>query len=693
MREVPAIIDSVALVLGWVAVPVLVIAVGVSFVRRGRAPRTWRSWFVPIGCGAFVVAVAAGGVIAGQRAGIPWALPCTSVAMLVLVGLLLRRDERFWPGLVVLVVAYGLVGAVSVLGLSHSYAAESGGWRGVRLLVAWAGPPANPQAPNFALAATHLSLLRYGLPLGVTVAIAWVLVTRRRMSRLEQLGLVLATGALFAQVVVASTLSAVTFAAGVVAGLPLGLGLVGLLASLVMLVTVWPGAVTGIVVGLYRLVTNRDVRTAHGLVTTVRDAGGTHGSGENGASRSVEPASTSLSGFARGQVTSVRRFNIVVIVLALVVVGGLTFTSRVFLDGPNRAEITYQYVDAEVPVDGDVRREIDGSGQSIWLVTRDQRLLHFDPATERLTSVNLPVLDAFQLGDRVVTLTAEATPRVVLVGGLVGGTPVSLTPVLSLARGSNPTLAVVGNTAFVAERGGRLMAVSSKGAVVRQTKVGPLTTVLAEPPAGNRPGVLWTVQPPTADDASEGATHRAVQRDLSTLAAVSQEAVTGTEVLRWDSGLTYDTVAAAFSPRPKDTPARWVAGPQGRLDLFAAGKHVRYDFHYDTVIGVRETSAGTWLVVDDQAGVALTPRSGPASYLVRWPGAPRATPGPAPTPKPKPTAAATEPPASWRRQVAGVRPSWGTTFVAAIPVRGSRRPRRWAGRTRRAPSRAARRRR
>ncbi|MEO7000135.1 MAG: hypothetical protein ABI112_18820 [Terracoccus sp.] len=636
MPEVTTIIDSVARVLGWAAVPVLAIAVGVSFMRHDRAPLTWRSWLVPIGASAFVVAVAAAGVVAGQRAGLLWEVPWTSVVAIVLVGLLLRRDERFWAGLPVLVVAYGLVGWVSILGFSHNYAADSGGWRGVRLLVAWAGPEANPQAPNFEFAVAHLSILLYGIPLAMTVAIAWVLATRRGMSRLEQVSLVLLTGAFFAEVIVGSTLSAVTFAAGVVAGLPLGLSLAGLLASLVMLITVAPGAVTGIVVGVRRLVTTRDVRTAHGLATTLRDAGGAHALGAPETVGSVEAAPTSLAGFVRGNVTLVRRFNIVVIVLAVVVVGGLTFTYRAFLGDPNQAEIAYQFVDKEQPVEGRVRREIDGSAQSMWLLTRDQRLLHFDPATERLTSVDLPVLDAFPLGDRVVALTAEATPRVVLVGGLVGDTPVTMTPVLSLVRGSNPTLAVVGNTAFVAERGGRLVAVSSKGVVVRQTTAGPLTAVLAEPAAANRPAVLWTLQPPTADDAGEGATYRAVHRDPATLAVLGQEAVTGTAVLRWASGLTYDPGSAAFSPRPKDAPARWVAGPQGRLDLAAAGTRVRYDFHYDAVIGVRETSGGTWLVVDDQAGVALTPRSVPASYLVRWPGAPKPVSTPATAPAAKP---------------------------------------------------------
>ncbi|MEP7331356.1 MAG: hypothetical protein ABI692_04620 [Terracoccus sp.] len=623
MPVVSSIIESAARVLALAAVPALAMAVVVSFVHPGKAPlRPWRPVVVVIASWVVVVAVAAVGVVAGQRAGISWPVPWTSVAALVLVGLLLRRDERFGAGLPVLVVAYGLVGWVSVLALSHSYAAEPGGWQGVRLLVAWAGPQANPQAPHFALAVTHLSIVRYGIPLAVTVAVAWVLATRTRMSRLERVALLLVSGMLLAEVIVGAALSAITVALGMVVGLPLLLGVAGLLASLLMLVTLVPGAATGIVVGVHGLVTARTAASASGLVTTLRDVDSARGGDRDPATASTGLVRSSLSRFLRGHVGLVQRLNIVVIVLAFVVVGGLTFTYRVFLGDPNRVEVTYQYVVSERPIDGQVVRALDGAAQTMWMVTRDHHLIHFDPPTQQLRTVDLAVSDARQLGDRVVALTAEPTPRVVLVGGLVKGASARVTPVLVLARGSNPTLAVVGNTAFVAERGGRLVAVSSQGAVVRQTKVGPLTAVLAEPARGQAPGVLWTLQPATADDASEGATYRAVRRNPTTLAAVGQEAVRGTDTLHWQSGLTYDTSAAAFQARPGASPVRWTAGEQGRLDLHTAKGQTRFDFHYDAVVGVGETPLGTWLVVDDAAGPALTPRADPMSYLVRWPGAP-----------------------------------------------------------------------
>ena len=623
MPEVASIIESVAGVLALAAVLVLAVAVVVSFVRPGTAPsRPWPHVALAITSCVFVVAVAAAGVVAGQRAGIPWAVPWTSVAALVLAGLLLRHDERFWAGLPVLVVAYGLLGWVSVLALSHSYSAEPGRWRGVRLLVAWGGPQANPQAPHFALAVAHLSIVAYGIPLAVTVAVAWVLATRTRMSRLERVALLLVAGLLLAEVIVGAVWSAITVAAGMVVGLPLLLGVAGLLASLLILVTAGLGAVTGIVVGVRGVVTTQAGASATGLVTTLRGVDRARGGDPDPATASSGSVRSSLSRFLRGHVGFVRHLNIVVIVLAFVVVGGLTFTYRVFLGDPNRVEVTYQYVASERPIDARVVRTLDGAAQTMWLVTRDHHLMHFDPATQQLRTVELAVSDARQLGDRVVALTAEPTPRVVLVGGLLKGAPVRVTPVLVLARGSNPTLAVVGNTAFVAERGGRLVAISSRGAVVRQGRVGPLTAVLAEPARGKAPGVLWTLQPATADDVSDGATYRAVRRNPATLAPVAQEAVKGTDTLRWQSGLTYDTSAAAFEARPGASPVRWTEGEQGRLDLYTAAGKTRFDFHYDAVVGVRETSLGTWLVVDDATGPALTPRAEPMSYLVRWPGAP-----------------------------------------------------------------------
>lgn len=618
MSEAMEFAQSIARMLQLATVPVLAIAVVASFLRRDRAPRL--PSFVVIGCAAFTLAVAAVGVVAGLRAGIPWTVPWASVAALVLVALLLRRDERFWVGFSLLLVAYCVVGVVSVLGFSHNYDAESGGWRGVRLLVAWAGPEANPQAPNFALAATYLSIVRYGIPLAVTVSVAWVLATRRRMGRLERLSLILVSGTFLAEVVVGATLSAITFAVGLVSGLPLGLGIAGLVASLFMLLTVGPGAVTGIVLGVRWLATARDVGSVGGLVTTLRDAGAAAGSADVAPSEPAEAVLRSLGGFLRGNVGFVQRLNVGLIALAFFVLGGLTLSFRVFSGDPNRVEVLYQHVEAEQPIPGRVLRSLDGAGPTMWLVTRDERLLHVDLTTERLTSIDVPVLDAFQLGDGVVGVTAEKTPRVALFSASAPGSA-AIAPVLTLAPGSKPSLAVLGTTAYVTERGGRMVSLSASGKVVRDTKVGPLTGVLAQRPVGGRPGALWTLHPSTK---VKGANYLAIRRDPTTLAALGQEPVTGTQdALFWKSGLTYDIAAADFYPPPGVKPQGWGRGALGRLNLNLTGRQTRYDFHYDAVIGVRETTLGTWLVVDDHTGLALTPRAEPTSYLVRWPGAPK----------------------------------------------------------------------
>lgn len=603
-------LERVAQLLTLATVPLLALAVVLQVLRR-RGEGRHTPPFPALAAMALVAVVAAVGILQGRSAGIPFGFGVSTVAAFLLVCVLLRSDARFWLALVLLVVAYTVVGWISVTGLAHNYDAASGGWRGVRLLVAWGGPAANPEAPDFDAARMNLSIMRYGLPLATTVAVAWVLATRTVMTRIERLALLLVSSAFLAEVVVGATLSAITFAVGLVGGLPWGIGVAGVIASLFMLFTVGPGAVVGILVGARALVAGAHAAgNAASLVTTVRGAG-SGGSGP-GLGEPAGPFLASLAGFLRGNVGWVQKLNVIVIVGVFGLVGLSTLAFRVVSHDSGRVEVTYQYVDDEISLPSRVVRSLDAGGGRIWLVSEDTRLRQFDPATRSLTAATVPVQDAVRIGKTVVAVTAGARPRLVRLQGLS-----TVHEIARLAPGEGISVAATRSRAYVVDGSGRMLAVDSNGRILARGRAAHAFAVAIH---GTQ---VWTLHRRPDPAAPEGFAYRAVRHDARTLATRGTQRVraSGTDLV-FAKGWLYRPSAHAFARDKGAAPGRWTAGRVGQLTLVDGGRTTRYDFHYDTVKAVFEGATGSWLVTRDDPGIALTPRATPTSYLVHWPGAP-----------------------------------------------------------------------
>lgn len=603
--------------LGVVTIPVLAAAAGWSIWRARSSERTARPSVASLVCMGFVLVLVVSGVVAGVVAGIPLQISLPTAVVLVLASVLLRRDEQYWAAQALLLVLYTAVGAVSVLAGAHNYEANSGGWRGVRLLVAWGGPGANPTGPHWEAAVVCLSIMRYGLPLATTVALSWVLATRREMGHLERVALLLVSGTFLGEVMVGATLSAITFSVGAISGLPLTLALGGVVASLLMLFTVGPGAVTGIVVGVKWLATVRQVGNANALVTTLRGVRD-EALGPQGEIAMSTPMFTSLMRFLRGQVGWIQKLNVVAIVGVFLLMSVLALTFRLSGGSSERVEVAYQYLDREIPVDGRVTRTLYAADGQVWISTDKNKLLAFDPDGKQFTTVVADVADVRSLNNRVYAVTSGSTSALLLIDGID-----AITPVSGLAIGPEPTVALTSERAYVAGMDGSLVALGLDGSIQRRLKVDPIRAVLSRGPE------LYTVHDnPSPTRASFG--YVRVRRHPATLAEIGREEVgydeTGQALVWLNSDTAYSTRHGSFYPSKTVTQdvTPFSIGDYGRLGLDVAGERRRFDFSYDSVLGYFPTKAhGTWLVVDDHIGIALTPRQEPASYVVRWPGAPK----------------------------------------------------------------------
>jgi hypothetical protein len=586
-------LEHAARSLSALTVPVLVVAI-VLQVLRGRRDHTPGASARAVACIMFVGGLVAAGLWAGHTAGVDMRLSILTGVALVLAGVLLRSDVRFWGGLAVLIAIFTAAGAIIVVGLGHNYDGVSGRWYGVRFLVAWAGPEANPSGPQFGRAATYLAVMRFGLPLASTVAIAWVAATRPVATRLERLGLVLLTGQLALEAFIGAAVSTFWFGFGIVAGLPAAFVIPGLLASLLVLFTVGPGAVTGIVDGIRWLRTTLSgVDSAHTLVTTFGDA------------RSDPDPPMSLPRFIRGNAGWVQKAYMGVILAGVALLGALAvFNQRSVEADDEQLELVYEYVDVEQTMEGLVTSTVRGPDGVVLLVTHDERLVAFDPDTRELRPIAPAIRDIVVLGDDVLAVTAEPTPRAVWVGpDGVDDELVALTP---SAPGH---LATVAGAAFVGDGGGRLLRIAADGTLGPEVAVEPIVDLVAID------GELWTLHLPAR--ATVPTTYHAVQHDPTTLVPIGEDVVArySDNYLTWESGMVYDQLrqqlAGTYQPYEP-----WIPPTPG--EIVVTGSDVPVYFHYDIVLAVFETDHGTWVVADDVDGTSLTPRSGQTGYIARW---------------------------------------------------------------------------
>lgn len=610
------LLDLAGSLLGYSTIPLLAAAVALQ-ARRPSAPygRSFGAWLSMV----VIIAIVGASILAATVADVPLQFSVWNSVALALVAILLRRDERFWLGFATLAVVYTAIGAVSIAGFRYNFDSSTTGWRGVRLLTSWAGPNANPESPEFSAAAVHLATARYGIPLAATVALGWTLARGRAATRIERLALMAVSGAFLADVLVGSTLSAITFAAGGINGLPLGLTAAGIAASVFMLFTVGPGALVGIVTGARSLVS---ARSQYDTIETLRSTlSGAIEEGGSGLEFDDEGGSTigSLVRYLRGEVGWLRKLNLAVIVLAALFIGASSLVARGMSDDDKRWEFAYEYVDDEVAVDDRVERALPAGDGSIWLVHDDDRLVRFAPSDRSFTELDTPIVDAMidpataeNDTPLVVAITAEDPPRLVTVqpdGELIER--------LSFESGTSLRLGASLTTLYVAETTGRLMVIDGD-AITHELTVEPLEVVVG---SGDS---MWTLHTAGADVSDERIKYLAVQRDTATLEPIgggpASESMDG---IIWEGRNVYlPRTRSMASTEGTIAVGSWAYGYMGRSEFVGFLQTSRYYFHYDMVLAHVTGPDGTWVVTDDWRGIGLTPRSEPQSYVVHWPASP-----------------------------------------------------------------------
>lgn len=600
LDSLTAWLDLIGAILVWVPLVLLLAALVAQITRREPLIPRWgvRGY----ASGAVVAGAVLASVVTSLVAQVSVGVGILSLVCFVLVLLLLRNDERFWVALAGLTVAYTIIGFFSVWGLAHAYDSDSGGWRGARLLVAWAGPSGNPSHELFGWAHWSLALVRYGLPLAMTVALGWVLVARPAMTRLERAALLFTTGTFLAQVLVGAALSAITFGVGVVAGLPLWLGVAGLVGSLIMLVTVGPGAVTGIVVGLQSFLRPAQlVGEAHGLITTVGDA--IKGSGTD--TSLVGARRPSFLGYLTGGFGWVQKFSLIGVVVTIVAIAAL----RGFGGGErNQVEVAYEPVQQEVALPARVVTSGTSADGGLWLHQSDQRLRHFDPNEASFTDFSEPVTSAAVLGGKVLAVVPDGDGATLWTGTALS----NLAPTSATTLGRAAVVAAGTDSFYLLDGNDTLLRVDPRG-----TPLGSLP--LKQPEVlVVKDGAPWTFQ---AIQGDAKASHTVVVHDPATLAPVSTRPGyrRDASLIVMDGGEAWTARDQAVVTQAGVKRGTYTHGPMGMVTQHGLLGDRRLDFHYDLVQAIHDLgNNGRWIVAEDTIGIALTPRADRLTYLARW---------------------------------------------------------------------------
>jgi hypothetical protein len=629
-------LDWVAAGLSWLSLPLLGAAL-VGHARRRSADDEGRAAVSPLArLGQAVVALmVALGLTAAAAKDVPLAFGWAALAAIVLMAVLLRRDERFWAALAVLLPLFSLIGAVILAALSHNYASADTEalWYGGRQLIAWGGMEANPTREGWWWTIVALAITRYGLPLALVLTTSWLVSVRGAMSRIERLGLITAAESLFVSVLFGATFSILVLGAGLLQGLPWWLVVLGVIGSVITLVTVGPGALNGVLVG-GRTLASRVPSAAQGaatLVSSLGDARGSGTAGSDGASTEPEPDATwrSVLQFVRGDLSTSKRWNLA----GLAVFGGLVALGMLGTGLLQRVddsrEVRFEYISEEVGVGFRAARGVRaGDGNDVWLRGADGEVAHFDLAAGRLAATGLRVWSLAEDGDEVIGLTRSDPARVVR---LDPGAPDEPEEVVTLDRAARGRLAVDGTSVFVAAADGRLTRFDRESgaqlASVRDRR--PAVLVVPRGPA------VWTVHEQQGDLT---APYLVVRRDPRTLEATSgPEGVDLSAVVAGDTGAGPQIellVAGAMLGIADDDPPRFFPAAdqrgawrtEGLGELFrgrAGDGDERFDVPYDTVLGVFEAGDHTWLLVEDDQGTVVANDEVTESVLARWDAWPR----------------------------------------------------------------------
>jgi len=628
-------LDLVAVVVGWLSAGLLVAAAVAHLRRTVEIPPPSVTWRGRV-CQAVVLVPTLVAVLAAVLLGVPLAYGWGAVLAVGILLVLLRRDERFWAALATLFPIFLVTGVALLLALSHNFAntAERRLWYGGRQLEAWGGLHANPSYTHWEWTVVALAVTRYALPLALIVATTWVAAVRGPMTRIERLGLVTASQSLLASVLIGSTFAVIVLGAGLLSGVPPVLVAIGVLGSLFALLTVGPGAVGGIVVE-GRTLAARVPQPAQGAYTLATTLGAAQDSVDAEPDLDAGmPVWRSLLGFVSGEVTGLRRLNLI----GLGLFGGFVAISLVAISlvgsaaggkVPDNEAVHFEYVEEEVGLGFVVDDAHQVAQDAVWLVG-DGRAARFDPTTGELKRTNLTATASTVEDRRLLVLAGDDESTLLAVDADHPDGPETL---VELDRHAGGELAVNTDGVYVLGANGRIRRFD-RGTGERTTELAPEladrppTALVAEDDA------VWTVQGSTRFD------RVVVQRDPETLEAVAEHDAPfgGLEVLMQDDpnpqlvALLLDDQLAVGEGAPwerrsrtfvddDDGRPRWRSSGLGRLHRLRGGESAEHwDFHYDSINGVFETGDTTWLLVDDDQGTIVDETDPRESVLARWEG-------------------------------------------------------------------------
>nr|MDT0656653.1 PQQ-binding-like beta-propeller repeat protein [Micromonospora sp. DSM 115978] len=577
------------------------------------------------GFSGVALTVAVAGVIC-VAFGVPRPGTWLTWAVLVLVLLLRARDARFWSGLSTSLAVMTALGLLLLALTALRIEADNGAlFDGVARLTQLGGIHANPGYPPWWLPTFAVAVLRYGLPMGLSLTLSWIVATGPGIPRIERAALVLAMLKFAVLFFEGPMLSLIYLVAGAFAGMALWRTIPGLVVAILIFVIIGSGGLNGAISGSRAASGLANVgRNAEAMALTAYTLFAALTSNPQDRDLDNRPLPVFLAESAKRGVRKLRWFAIVMSLPVALVACGTVF-------GPSftATDVEVEHVHREIPLNAVVISGYHSSGSEIWLHRADNGLLRADVATGRVHPGPVSATALAIAEGKVMALVPGSPGRIVVLDGE------RTEDVVSLPDGVTGVFAIDGNAIYVGASDGTLTKLDrgTGRQVARIDSRAPVRRIMA------REGQIWTLHPPKNEyDGS----YRAVRRDGTTLKETGEQPqplllydlLVPERGAMWIAGPTAgeyipDLNWADHQPSAGDLPddsvlfpgngdTAWVTYPPGRVVQLQPSSSARLYFHYRLISGIFETDHGTWLVVRRYESVVGPHRSDTNSLLVHW---------------------------------------------------------------------------